>query len=188
VNSTQSPTIGGFSHPEVTVQHLHISEGAHVADFGSGSGYFTLLIAPIVGDKGVVTALDVQKTALDVVTTKAKDAGIANIKTVRCNLEKAGSSTLPDSSQDMVLLANILFQSQQKEAIVAEARRVTKPEGEVVMIDWLPESPFGPQDGGWKLSKEEGRQLAERHGLTFQKEFSASINHWGMLFKKERDE
>jgi ubiquinone/menaquinone biosynthesis C-methylase UbiE len=161
-----------------------VREGAHVADFGSGSGYFTLLIASSIGPSGVVTAIDVQENPLQVIEARARDEGLHNIRLVRANLEKHGGSTLPDNSQDMVLLANILFQSQKKEDIITEAKRVLKPGGELVMIDWIPETPFGPKEAGWKFSRAEGQKMAEHAQLRFVKEFPASVNHWGLVFKK----
>jgi ubiquinone/menaquinone biosynthesis C-methylase UbiE len=175
---------GGFSDPRHILTNLHIPEGSRVSDFGSGSGYFTLLLAQTVGTAGKVTAVDIQAAPLQVVRTRAQDRGLFNIDYVRGNLEIPGASTLPDSSQDMVLLANILFQSRQKTAIAREATRVLRSGGELVMIDWIPETPYGPKELGWKLSKEEGKVLGESVGLAFVREFPASINHWGLLFKK----
>ena len=175
---------GGFTHPDRIVQNLNIPVGASIADFGCGSGYFTLLLARLVGPSGKIFAIDVQQKALDVVRAKALDSGVRNITYTRANLEKENGSALADRSQDMVLLANILFQSKNKVAIVREACRVLRSGGELVMIDWLPETPFGPKDTGWKLSKEEGHALAQENGMEFIKEFTASINHWGLLFKK----
>lgn len=184
ISNEELQTTGGFSRPDRIIQNLNIPQGSQVADFGCGSGYFTILVAQVVGDKGHVTALDVQQKALDVVSSKAEDAGLMNVTTVRCNLEKELSSGLADNSQDMVLLANILFQSRMKDAIVKEAMRVTKEGGQVVMIDWLPHVKFGPHEEGWKFSPEQGKELAKNAGLTFVREFPASINHWGLLFKK----
>jgi len=181
---SETRSAGGFSQPDRIIENLHISQGAQIADFGCGSGYFTILLAQTVGDKGHITALDVQQKALDVVLSKAQDLGLLNVSAIRCNLEKEGGSTLSESSQDMVLLANILFQSQIKENIVKEAARVTKQGGEVVMIDWLPHVKFGPSEAGWKFGPEEAKALAQNAGLTFVREFPASINHWGLLFKK----
>jgi len=167
---------GGFSHPDRIVANLHIPEGAKIADFGCGSGYFTLLLAELVGPSGMVSAIDVQQAPLDVVRSRAGDKGLSNIVFIRGNLEKSGGSNLEDNSQDMVLLANILFR---------EAVRVLRPGGEIVIIDWIPRVPFGgPHEQGWKLSADEGRALAQTAGLSFVKEIAASINHWGLLFRK----
>ncbi len=175
---------GGFSHPERVLEEIRIPEGAKIADFGSGSGYFALHLARLVGPDGVVTAIDVLPHTLETVRSRARDQGLYNIAYVRGNLELPESSGLVPRSQDIVLLANILFQSQKKDLILAESYRVLKPGGELVMIDWLPHAAFGPSETGWKLSAQEGRALAEQSGFRFEREIHASSNHWGMVFKK----
>jgi ubiquinone/menaquinone biosynthesis C-methylase UbiE len=171
-------------NPESVITNLNIQPGVRIADFGSGSGYFTLILGRIVGPDGVVTALDVLQTKLDTVKAAAYSQGLYNINYVRCNLEVFGSTKLDDGSQDMVLLANILFQSQQKPEIAKEAYRVLKSGGEIVVIDWEPASVFGSKESGWKLSKEEAQSLMGGAGFSFVREIQVSKNHWGLIFKK----
>lgn len=177
---------GGFSNPEGILKSLNIRAGMRVADFGSGSGYFTILLARLVGQDGLVTAVDVLDTALATIKSKAQLQGLFNINGVRGNLEVAGGSNLTEHSQDIVLMANILFQSQKKQDIVREAQRVLKPAGELVVIDWIPSSVFGPAEAGWKISKEEAKSLIEGLGFTWLKDIPASTNHWGLLFGKKQ--
>ena len=174
---------GGFVNPDSIIANLNIQPGYKIADFGSGSGYFTLIMARLVGENGVVTAVDVLQNKLDTIKTAAQAQGLFNIKYVRGDLEVAGGSKLADASQDMVMLANILFQSQKKTEMVAEAGRVLKPGGDLVVIDWEPASSFGPKESGWKLSREEAKSLAGA-GFSLVKEIPVSSNHWGLLFKK----
>src|SRR3989344_2888945 len=129
---------GGFMQPERIVGEFGIREGMSVADFGSGAGYFTIILGQKVGENGKVYALDVQETALDNVRVKARAADVKNVETIRTDLEVAGSSGLPDNSQDAVLLANILFQSDKKSDIIREAVRVLKNGGRIILIDWKP--------------------------------------------------
>ena len=171
-------------NPESVITNLNIQPGSRIADFGSGSGYFTLILAKIVGPDGLVTAVDVLQNKLDTVKTAAYARGLYNINYVRCDLEVYGGSKLDDGSQDMVMLANILFQSQKKEDMVKESRRVLKSGGELVVIDWEPASVFGSKESGWKLSKEEAQNLIGNLGFSFVREMQVSKNHWGMIFKK----
>ncbi len=175
---------GGFSNPERIIRDLEVKKDARIADFGSGSGYFTLLLAKIVGPSGTVVAVDVLTSALGVIKSRAQDQGLYNINYIRGNLETEGGSTLLPDSQDMVFLANILFQSQQKEKIMAEAKRVLKVKGRLVIIDWMPSAVFGPKEEGWKFSSDEGKALAEGQGFSFVKDIKVSISHWGLLFNK----
>lgn len=175
-----------FLNPDSIITDLNIKPGAKIADFGSGSGYFGLLLATAVGPDGLVTAVDVLQNKLDTLRTAAQARQLFNINYVRGDLEVLGSSQLKDASQDMVLLANILFQSQKKAEILKEAARVLKPGGELVLVDWDPKSPFGPKDGGWKFSKEEGGTLAGQLGFSLVREIPVASNHWGLVLKKTK--
>lgn len=171
-------------HPENIAREFGVGEGMSVADFGSGAGYFTIILGRMVGEGGKVYALDIQETALDNVRVKAKAAGIQNIETIRTNLEVAGSSGLPDNSQDMVLVANILFQSDKKVDIIRETNRVLKNGGRLILIDWkFGTGGFGPPD---ELRTDETamRNLVAGEGLVFEKPIDAGQFHYGMIFKK----
>lgn len=177
-------TSGGFLNPDSIIANLNIEPGSQAADFGSGSGYFTLLLAKAVGADGAVTAVDVLPEKLETIKSAAQAQGLLNINYVRANLELAGSSGLAENSQDLALLANILFQSQKKEDIVKEARRVLKPGGMLAVIDWDPASAFGPKEAGWKVSKEAAQSLVNGLGFQLARELEVASNHWGLVFKK----
>ena len=103
------PGSGGFMNPQRIAGYFGITPGMKIADFGSGAGYFTLVLAKIVGESGMVTAVDILDSALDTLRARAKAEGLENIEIVRSNLEIPGGSGLGNDSQDLVLLANILF-------------------------------------------------------------------------------
>lgn len=173
---------GGFLQPETILDQLNIRDNMQIADFGCGHGYFSLPLAKRVG-QGKVYALDVLEEALQSVKSRAEIEGVANIETIRGNLEMAGGSKLTDQSVDLVILANILFQSQKKEEILREAQRALKKDGQLVIIDWLAGSSLAPKEG-WFISKDEARQLTESQGLTLAKELTMDGQHYGLVFKK----
>ncbi len=175
---------GGFLNPDKIVTEFGLKEGMNAADFGCGAGYFTVLMAKLVGETGKITALDVQESPLDSVMVKAKLAGLENIQTVRSNLEVLGSSGLGNESQDMVLLANILFQSVKKELIIREAVRVLKNKGILIIIDWEKGgNGFGPPDN-LRLDTENMKSLAIGEGLVFENKIDAGKFHYGLTFRK----
>ena len=45
-------------------------------DFGSGMGIFSVAMARMVGDEGLVIAVDVQQQMLDVLSKRATKAGV----------------------------------------------------------------------------------------------------------------
>lgn len=174
---------GGFLSPDNVIGEFGIKQGMKIADFGCGAGYFTIPIAKSIGENGVVYAFDVLKTALESVRSKAKIEGLLNIETAWANLELLGGSKLRDESLDLVLLANILFQSPKKADIIKEAKRTLKKGGKMVIIEWQKNQLFGPPE---KLivSKDLVQELAKKQNLKLEKEFSAGRHHWGMVFTK----
>ena len=173
---------GGFLEPEKVLEQLNIHKEMKVADFGCGHGYFAIPLAKRIAPAQVY-ALDVLKEALEAVRSKAELEKITNIQTIRGNLEIAGGSKLEDNSMDLVLLANILFQSQRKSAIIQEAKRVLKNEGQLVLIEWVANAPLAPKEG-WLISREEAQKLVEAEGLRFEKEFEVDNQHYGLIFRK----
>jgi len=170
--------------PQRITGSFGVVQGMKVADFGSGAGYFTILLAKMVGESGVVTAVDILDSALETLRAKAKAEGLRNIETIRSNLETPGGSGLNNDSQDMVLLANILFQNVNKAVIIDEARRVLKPSGTLVVIDWRKgANGLGPPDN-LKLDPEETKKLVVDSGFQFFSDINAGTFHFGMIFKK----
>lgn len=175
---------GGFLDPGSIVNEFSLMPGMNVADFGSGAGYFTIIIAERVGKEGKVYALDIMESALESVKERAKTAGIENLETIWTNLEVLGGSGLADQSQDIVLLANILFQSDKKSDIVREAKRVLKDNGSLIVIDWKKGAGgFGPPDS-LRTDDMAMRSLVVGEGLMFERIFDAGQFHFGMKFKK----
>ena len=176
---------GGFMDPEKILREIEIEEGMIVADFGCGAGYFALPLSKTVGTKGKIYAIDVLASALESITSKMRTEGIRNIETSRADLEQEKGSKLEDSSVDLVMMANILFQSKNHSAILKEAKRVLKDRGKLVIIDWIPvkASSFGP-DGHLRISQNETQNKAVSLGFKFKREFEVDRYHYGLLFVK----
>lgn len=176
---------GGFINPDLIVGSFGLQEGMKIADFGSGSGYFTILMGKIAGEGGLITALDIMENSLETVRSKAKSEGLRNIQTVRSNLEVLGSSGLSNDSQDFVLMANILFQSDKKDEILREASRVLKEGGTLMIIDWKKGAGgFGPPDN-LRLDPLAMQSITVSNGFEFADFIDAGAFHYGLKFVKK---
>lgn len=185
-STTQPIVTGGFLDPLNIVEQFGIKDGMKVADFGSGGGYFAVYIAERVGQSGKVYALDILEEKLDNLRSQARSSGLENIETIRANLEILGSSSLPDDSQDLVLLANILFQSRKQEDIIKEGTRILKMNGQFIVLDWNKgTNGFGPPDE-LRHSQESIKASAERLGLSFVKSLDAGQFHFCLMFAKSK--
>lgn len=178
---TMAENTNGFLKPEEILSQLNIRDNMRVADFGCGGGFFSIPVSKLV-KRGQVFALDVIKENLEAVRSKAELEDVDNITTVHCNLEILGSSKIEDSSADLVILRNILFQSQKKEEILKEAKRVLKDDGQVVIIEWMKGASMAPEEG-WFISKDEIRNLVSGQELVLDKELSLDNQHYGLVFK-----
>lgn len=126
----------GFLSPEDIVADFKVRSGDHVADFGAGHGYFTIALARAVGRDGKVWAVDVQQAALDMVRSRAMAEHLLNIEYVRADLERADASPLPDRFMDLVLMGNLLFQAEDRQAVLHQAWRCLRSGGRLAMIEW----------------------------------------------------
>ena len=167
--------------PDEVLGKLDIKKGMKIADFGCGAGYFTILLASIVGKEGVVYAVDVQRSALESVEGRARINSLLNIEIIRGDLERENGSGLASKSVDMVMLANILFQSKSKDAILKEAKRVLGKNGTIIVIEWNDDAPFGPKPA-YRISKEKLKQAVKDAGFILEKEFNAGSSHYGLVF------
>src|SRR3989344_6086734 len=80
-----------FLDPEKVLFAAGLSLGQTLADLGSGSGFYTIAAAKIVGERGSVYTVDVLESTLDHISAEARLKGIRNVKTLACNLEEADS-------------------------------------------------------------------------------------------------
>ena len=60
-----------YQNPEIILKN-YVKEGMMVADIGCGMGYFSLPMAEMVGDNGIVVAVDLQRQMLKEVQKMAK--------------------------------------------------------------------------------------------------------------------
>jgi len=173
-----------FINPEAIVDSLDFEAGSVVADFGCGSGYFSLPVAKKIGEQGIVHALDILPSSLESVDSQAKILGLTNIHAVRANLEKEGGSKLADNSCDWVIMKCILFRNKNKIAILSEAQRVLKSQGKVLLIEWnMNDSSIGPAKS-LRISKEALTDIIQKSELGILNEIAVSNFHYGLILIK----
>ena len=169
----------GFLNPPEVLNKLELRDDMIVADFGSGSGGWAIPLAKKL-KMGKVYAVDVQEQALQALKTKAEMAKITNIKLVRADLEQSLGSSIQAGLLDLVLMSNLLFQVKNKKGVMAEAKRVLRTKGKLLVVDWKPDALLGPE--GERVSPERIKEMVQEMGFALDKEVSAGAYHWGLLF------
>ena len=174
-----------FAHPARNVAALGIGPGMKIADFGSGSGAYVLAIAEALANSGHVYAVDVQRDLLRRTKNEAHRRGFKNVEVVWGDLEYAGATKIADGLLDMVLISNLLFQINEKNAVIKEAWRVLKPAGRLVIIDWSDSfGGVGPLEVD-VVAKEAAESLAVSNGFESVSAFPAGSHHYGLVFRKK---
>jgi ubiquinone/menaquinone biosynthesis C-methylase UbiE len=125
-----------FSDPVQILRLLNLHSGMNVADFGAGTGAYTLPLAHAVAPSGRVYAVDVHKAMLDRLHQTMLTNGIHNGDVVWGDMEIRGGTRLRDGSLQAVIIANTLFQCKDKTAALREALRVLEPDGQILIVEW----------------------------------------------------
>lgn len=173
-----------FSNPAKNIEQCGIQAGMEIADFGSGSGFYAIAAAKALAATGRVYAIDVQKDLLTKVKNQAAREGIYNLEVVWGDIEKPKGTKLRDASVDMVILSNILFQLPDKQAAVNEAKRVLRPGGKALLVDWVDSfGGIGPKANDI-VSKEAAGDIFDKAGFHLEREISAGAHHYGLIYKK----
>jgi len=168
-----------FLNPTEVLKQLKLEKNMVAADFGSGSGGWAIPLAKKL-EEGKIYAIDILEEPLSALKARAKLEKIINIETVKSDIEK--TSRLFEDSCDLVLMTNLLFQSEDKKKVLEEGKRVLKFGGKILIVDWKEDASMGPKGG--RVSPEEVKETALDLNLRIEKEFEASPYHWGLILVK----
>jgi ubiquinone/menaquinone biosynthesis C-methylase UbiE len=173
-----------FINPKEIIDQLDVAEGSVVADFGCGMGHFSLEMSKVVGENGVVYALDILPEKLESVIGGAKGLGATNVVAKRVNLEKENGSGLGNNSVDWIVMKDMLFQNRDKKAIIAEAYRILKSGGKILIIEWGTENQSVGPVRELRMSEEALKVLTQKAGLTVFRSIKAGNFHFAIIFTK----
>ena len=172
-----------FSDPLSNALQMGLREGMKVADLGAGTGHHSLAASKIVGGTGRVYAVDIQEDVLKHLHDSAVKANARNIDTIWGNFEKQRGTTLKDQSLDAVILSNTLFQVEDKDGAIAEIKRILKPGGTLMVVDWAGSyEGMGPAPEH-VVPEHEAEELFITAGFYKLKDFRAGPHHYSIVLK-----
>lgn len=109
--------------PAEALEEAGAGPGMRVLDFGCGPGSYSRAAAEMVGDSGVVYALDELPVATEKVKKKAAGRNISTIRTILSACETG----LDDESIDLALLYDVYHDLRDPDCVLKELHRVLKP-------------------------------------------------------------
>ncbi|MEC5189302.1 class I SAM-dependent methyltransferase [Geobacillus thermodenitrificans] len=126
--------------PEKAISMLSVKPDDTIMDLGAGNGYFTIPLAQATN--GNVYAVDVQPEMIELLKQRAQQLGMTNIQ---YQVADVVSTSLSSRSIDKGIMAFVFHEVEQKDAAIDEIRRVMKPDGTFLLIEWEAiESEMGP--------------------------------------------
>jgi ubiquinone/menaquinone biosynthesis C-methylase UbiE len=139
-----------------------VSRGQTVADVGSGPGFYTMVMADIVGAGGKVYAVDSDAKVVQVVMEQARKRGLKNIE---AHTASAGDMLfIPSGTVDFVFANGTLccVAPAEHESAVREIKRVLKPGGRAFLsVAKVPMAYVGPDEWETILDGFEVRKRGE---------------------------
>lgn len=156
-----------------------------VADLGCGrTGQFIFPASKIVGEKGIVYAVDIIKDVLEDIKKRIQSEAFMNIQTVWSDVERVGKTPIPEHSLNTTILTNVIFLVKDKLSVLREAARLTAEHGQVIVIDWSKQlGPLGPS-ADLLVRAEDIVGLAKDADLTLAERIDLSDNHYCLIFNK----
>jgi ubiquinone/menaquinone biosynthesis C-methylase UbiE len=113
------------------LEEAGIRAGMRVLDFGCGPGSYVAPAVAMVGESGMVYALDVHPRAVASVRGIRSRMRLTNVQTIISDCETG----LPDNEVDVALLYDVFHDLTAPELVLQELHRVLKPGGLLSLSD-----------------------------------------------------
>lgn len=127
------------------VQAVGLQPGMHIADVGAGTGLFSKLFSPAVGETGRVYAEDISAVFVQNIERIAKEEGLHNLVGV-VGTDK--DVKLPKDSLDRVFVCDTYHHFEYPQTMLASIRQAMKADGQLIIVDFVKDPAVS---SGWIL-------------------------------------
>ena len=110
----------------------YVQPGMTVLDVGCGVGWFSIPMARMVGDRGKVIAVDLQRQMLGRLRRRAEKAGVAGrIELRKCRQDRLGINV----EADFALAFAMLHEVPDQRRLLGEIHDCLKPDGHLLLVE-----------------------------------------------------
>jgi ubiquinone/menaquinone biosynthesis C-methylase UbiE len=146
-----------------TLLSIGLRRGMRLVDLGCGYGIFSIPAAQIVGKRGSVYSIDIDRKMVEKVRKKARELKLTNVHA------RVGDISILEElleilseSVDIVLLANIIHGTKRKVSLLKTLKKMLRPSGSIAIINWkLEKTPRGPPTRMRPTESKTSRYLVE---------------------------
>lgn len=161
---------------------LNVKPGDVVCDLGCGNGFYSIKLAKLVGERGRVIGVDIQREMLGLLKDRAAQEKITNIELV---LGNTVDPKLKPHSIDLLLLVDVYHEFDHPEEMLAAIRKSLKPSGRVALAEFRAEDPKVPIKPLHKMSKEQILKEFPPNGFKLVEEFDKLPWQHLMFFQRD---
>ncbi|AKB61278.1 hypothetical protein MSMAP_1293 [Methanosarcina mazei SarPi] len=152
--------------PDLIFSELKLKAGDYFLDMGCGPGDYSIWASKIVGNSGMVYALEKWQDLIDDLTEKVDLKEFTNIVGIVSDITKPLS--IEESCIDVYFISTVLHSldlAKDSNMIFNEVHRVLKPDGRLAIIECKKEEmSFGPPLH-MRLSPEELENIITKYGF-----------------------
>ncbi len=163
------PTRQEEERPDESLKQLGLEEGMTTCDMGCGNGFWTLMMARVVGPSGRVLAVDIQPEMLKKLELRALESKLENVEPI---LGEVDDPKLPVGEIDLVMMVDVYHEFSHPESMLWSIRRSLKPDGVVALLEYREEDPRVPIKPRHKMSKPQIMKEYHANGFKLVREYN----------------
>jgi len=172
-----------WQNPEAILADIGLRPGLTFVDIGCGGGFFALPAARIVGETGKVYSLDTNPRSIASLKELAASEGLTNLD---LTIGKAEELTICEQCADIVFFGIALHDFKDPSRVLENARKMVKPAGRLVNLDWKKEPmKLGPPVE-IRFSQEMASRLIEAAGFIVETIKDSGDYHYIIIAKPRR--
>jgi predicted methyltransferase len=130
--TSREVTREGWQNVPDVFKALAVGAGGAVADVGAGGGFFTVRLSKLVGPKGRVLAVDVDKGVIRDLKQRVETAKLSNVEVIQ---GEEADPKLPEGALDAVLIVNAYHEMTAHQAMLEHIKQSLKPGGRLVLVE-----------------------------------------------------
>jgi ubiquinone/menaquinone biosynthesis C-methylase UbiE len=167
--------------PEAILTSIGVRTGSVFVDVGCGDGFFAIPAARMVGSEGAVYGVDINRDAIGRLAERAAQEGLSHVRSIAGTAEE---TVVCQECADFVFYGIDLHDFQDQGRVLVNARRMLKPTGLLVDLDWKK----APMDFGPPLrirfSEDEAAALIVAAGFEIESVKDVSQYHYLILARR----